>query len=44
MRRAKSGPGRCSLVDGELLAQGQALEGELAMAAEEKGQEPNQGE
>jgi len=42
VRRTKLGPGRRSLVDGELLAQGQVLEGELAMAAEEEGQEPNQ--
>jgi hypothetical protein len=31
-----------SLVDGELLAQGQVLESELAMAAEEEGEEPEQ--
>jgi hypothetical protein len=30
------GAGQRSLVDGELLAQGQVLEGELAMAADEK--------
>jgi hypothetical protein len=31
-----------ALVDGELLAQGQVLEGELAMAAEEEGEKPKQ--
>ena len=31
-----------SLVDGELMAQGQVLQGELAMAAEEEGEEANQ--
>jgi hypothetical protein len=35
-------PGRRSLVDGELLAQGQVLEGELAVAADEEGEEPEQ--
>jgi hypothetical protein len=34
--------GRRSLVDGELLAQGQVLEGELAVAADEEGQESKQ--
>jgi hypothetical protein len=29
-----------SLVDGELLAQGEVLQGQLAMAAEEDGEEP----
>jgi hypothetical protein len=33
-------PGRRALVDGELLAQGQVLEGELAVAADEEGKEP----
>ena len=42
IRRAESGPGHRSLVDGELLAQGQVLEGELAVAAEEEGEEPKQ--
>jgi hypothetical protein len=35
-------PRRRSLVDGELLAQGQDLEGELAVAADENGEEPEQ--
>ena len=35
-------PGRRSLVDGELLAQGQVLEGELAVAADEEGKESEQ--
>ena len=35
-------PGHRSLVDGELLAQGEVLEGELAVAAEEKGEGPKQ--
>jgi hypothetical protein len=34
--------GQRSLVDGELLAQGQVLEGELAVAADEKGEEPEE--
>jgi hypothetical protein len=38
--RAQPRPGRRSLVDGELLAQGQVLEGELTRAADEKGEEP----
>jgi hypothetical protein len=38
--RAELGAGRESLVDGERLAQGQVLEGELAVAADEKGEEP----
>jgi len=33
IRRAKLGPGRCPPVHGELVAQGQVLEGELAIAA-----------
>jgi hypothetical protein len=32
--------GRRSLVDGELLAQGQVLEGELTAAADEEREEP----
>jgi hypothetical protein len=40
--RAEPRAGGCSLVDGELLAQGQVLERELAMAAEEEGEEPEQ--
>ena len=31
-----------SLVDGQLLAQGEVLEGELAVAADEEGEEPEQ--
>jgi hypothetical protein len=42
VRRTKLGPGHRSLVDGELLAQGQVLEGELAVAAEEEGEEAEQ--
>ena len=41
--RAELRPGRCSLVDGELLAQGQVLEGELAVAADEDGEPPGTG-
>jgi hypothetical protein len=33
-------PGRHALVDGELLAQGQILESQLAVAADEEGEEP----
>ena len=40
--RAEPRPGHRSLVDGELLAQGQVLEGELAVAADEEGEEPKQ--
>jgi len=40
--RMEPRPGRRSLVDGELLAQGQVLEGELAVAADEEGEEPEQ--
>jgi hypothetical protein len=40
VRRPKVGPSGCSPVFGELLAQGQVLQGELAMAAEEEGEEP----
>jgi hypothetical protein len=40
--RAQPRPGRYSLVDGELLAQGQVLEGELTMAADEEREEPKQ--
>jgi hypothetical protein len=32
----------CSLVDGELLAQGEVLEGEVSMAAEEEREKPKQ--
>ena len=39
---SKSQPSRRSLVDGELLAQGEVLEGELAVAAEEEREEPEQ--
>ena len=37
--RAELRPGHRSLVDGELLVQGEVFEGELAMAAEEEGEE-----
>ena len=40
--RAELWAGQRSLVDGELLAQGQVLEGELAVAADEKGEEPEE--
>jgi hypothetical protein len=36
------GDGSLSSIDGELLAQGQVLEGELAMAADEEREEPEQ--
>ena len=39
---AQSRPGHHSLVDGELVAQGQVLEGELAVAAEQEGKESKQ--
>jgi hypothetical protein len=39
---AWAGSRHCSLVDGELLAQGQVLEGELAVAAEEERKEPDE--
>src|SRR5262249_21167776 len=39
IHRAKLRARRRSLVDGELLAQGQVLEGELAVAADEEGEE-----
>jgi len=35
-------PGCRSLIDGELLTQGEVLERELAMAAEEEREEPEQ--
>jgi hypothetical protein len=35
-------PGRRSLVDGELLAQGEVFEGELAVAADEEREEAKQ--
>ena len=38
--RAELRMGRQSLVDGELLAQGEVLKGELTMAADEEGEEP----
>ncbi len=41
---AKDRSGHGSLVDVELLAQGQVLEGELAVAANEEGEEPKQPE
>ena len=40
--RAELWAGQRSLVDGELLAQGQVLESELAVAADEEGKEPQQ--
>src|SRR6266566_662505 len=40
--RAELRPGRRSLVDGELLVQGEVFEGELAVAAARKGQEAKQ--
>ena len=40
--RAQPRPGRRSLVHGELVAQGEVLEGELTMAAAEEGEEPKQ--
>jgi hypothetical protein len=42
VRRTKLGPSGRSLVDRELLAQSQVLEGELAVAADEEGQESKQ--
>ena len=39
---AKWRPDDRSFVDGELLAQGEVLESEVPMAAEEEGQEPKQ--
>src|SRR5262249_7924364 len=39
---AESRAGHRALVDGELLPQGEVLEGELAMAAEEGGEKPKQ--
>src|SRR5439155_16298219 len=39
IRRAQLGPCRGSLVHGELVAQGEVLEGELAVAAAEEGEE-----
>ena len=38
--RAKSRPIRRSLVDGQLLPQGEVLEGELAVAAAQEREEP----
>jgi hypothetical protein len=40
--RAELWAGHRSFVDGELLAQGQVLRGELAVAAEEEGEESEQ--
>jgi hypothetical protein len=40
--RAKLWPRSRSLVDGELLAQGQVFEGKLAVAADEEGEEPEE--
>jgi hypothetical protein len=39
IRRAKLGPGRRSLVHGELLVQGEVLQGELAVAAADEREE-----
>lgn len=44
IRRAKLGAGRRPPVHGELVAQGQILEGELAMAAAEEREESKQEE
>jgi hypothetical protein len=40
IHRAKLRAGQGSLVDGKLLAEGEVLEGELTMAAEEEGEDP----
>jgi hypothetical protein len=40
-RHTSWGPDHRSLVDAELLLQGQVLEGELAVAAEEEGESRN---
>jgi hypothetical protein len=40
--RAQLRPGHRSLVHGKLLAEGEVLEGELTMAAEEEGEDPKQ--
>ena len=42
IRPAQPGPGHRSLVHGELVAQGEVLQGELAMAAAEEGEESKQ--
>jgi hypothetical protein len=42
VRGPKRGPGRRSPVHGKLLAQGQVLEGELAVTGEEEGQQTEQ--
>ena len=42
VQRTELRPGYRSLVDGELLAQGQVLERKLAVAADEEGEEPEQ--
>ena len=42
IQRAKLAPGRRSLIHGELVAQGEVLEGELAVAAVEEGEESKQ--
>jgi CRP-like cAMP-binding protein len=42
VRWTKLRPGRRSLVDGELVAQSQVLDGELALTAEQEGEEPEQ--
>src|SRR2546426_12165326 len=42
VRRMKLGPRHRSLVDGELVAQGEILESELAVAAAQEGEEANE--
>jgi len=42
VRRTKLGSRRASLVDGELVAQGEILESELPVAAAQEGEEPNE--
>jgi hypothetical protein len=42
IRRAQLRPGHRSLVHGKLLAEGEVVEGELTMAAEEEGEDPKQ--
>ena len=42
VRHTKLGSRRGSLVDGELVAQGEILESELPMAAAQEGEEPNE--
>jgi hypothetical protein len=42
IRRAELGPGRRPPIDGELVAQGQVFEGELAVAATDEREESKQ--